>query len=56
MDELYALLQTRLDAAMSGKVDYLDLENWEMTRYLFSDGNISRKCVPLNHVLDYSGF
>lgn len=40
---------------LSGKVDYLDIENWRLERYLFENGHASYKSGSLNQVLEYSG-
>lgn len=56
INDLFECLEGLLKPGMAGKVDYLDLENWEMTRYLIEDGKISHNTVGLNHVMDYSGF
>lgn len=56
VDDFIQLLETNLMPQISGKLDYLDLENWRMTRYLLNNGHISANTVSLNHVLDYSGF
>lgn len=56
MDEVLGVFQDFFTPEGRGKLDYLDLENWRMTRYLFKDGKISSSSTPLNNVLDYSGF
>ena len=56
LDELLQELANLLRPQMRGKIDYLDLENWRLSRYLVHDGVLSSNSVPLNNVLDYSGF
>lgn len=56
VEDLIDCLQGLLKPGMEGKIDYLDLENWKMTRYGIKDGKISHSAVGLNHVMDYSGF
>lgn len=40
---------------LEGKLDALDIENWQLRRYLVTDGKISFHSAPLNDVLAYSG-
>lgn len=56
MDELLEILKQNAGEHFQGKMDFLDLEKWQMTRYQFKEGKISKSTVPLNNVLDYSGF
>lgn len=55
-EEMLDCLKTKLPPSSSGKLDILDMENWQMTRFIFRDGQITRKQAPLDNVLDYSGF
>lgn len=56
VEDFIRQLKESMTPQMAGKLDYLDLEKWRMTRYLLEKGQISSKTVSLNHVLDYSGF
>lgn len=56
LEDLVECLKGLLKSGMEGKIDFLDIENWKMTRYLIGDGKISHNSVGLNHVMDYSGF
>lgn len=56
VDEVLTVFQDYITLNARGKLDYLDLENWTMTRYIFKNGKISSSSAPLNNVLDYSGF
>lgn len=56
VDEVLKVFQDFSTPDMQGKLDYLDLENWTMSRYIFKNGKISSGSVSLNNVLDYSGF
>lgn len=38
-----------------GKVDYIDMEGWSLTRYSFDDGKITKAQRDLNSVMAYSG-
>ncbi len=40
----------------TGRLDYIDLENWRLWRHEFAKGELSCHDADLNHVLDYSGF
>lgn len=55
-EELEAWIYSILQPNLCGKIDFLDLENWQMTRYLVTDGQLNIHTVSLNHVMDYSGF
>lgn len=54
--EVLAVLKNRLVANSQGKLDVLDLENWRLERTFFQDGSSEAHSVPLNNVLDYSGY
>ena len=55
LDEVLAILDQHLTPQSQGKLDYLDLEAWTLTRHRMvgTQWEISR--APLNAVLDYSG-
>lgn len=53
--EAIDLIDTNLSSHMTGKLDYLDLEAWRLTRYTIANGEITPASAPLNNVLDYSG-
>lgn len=58
LDEVVAALEHSLGAAAEGKLDYLDLDAWTLTRYV-ADGSGAGRFVSttrsLNQVLEYSG-
>ncbi len=56
VDDFISVLEDLLMPDLNGKVNYLDIENWQMTRYLIGNGQIQKNNVSLNHVMDYSGF
>lgn len=56
IEEVLSYLESVLTPSQNGKIDYLDLENWKMTRYLIEDVRIVRHSTSLNNVMDYSGF
>lgn len=55
VDEVICLLERSADVACQGKLDILDLENWQMTRYLLEAGKFTLSHALLNNVLAYSG-
>lgn len=55
LDEVITLISADLYPSMTGKVDYLDIENWRLVRYVINKGIITRSEAPLNNVMDYSG-
>ena len=54
-EEVLAALEACLPAQAQGRMDVLDLENWELRRYAREDGKFRLVRRNLNHVLDYSG-
>ncbi len=40
----------------AGRLDFLDLEAWRLTRLEAAGGRVTRRSASLNNVLDYSGF
>lgn len=56
IEDFIATLDKSLNESLQGKIDYLDLEKWRMTRYLIKEGQIAHNSVSLNQVMDYSGF
>lgn len=54
-EDLIPVIEAHLSSAHCGKIDILDLDAWQMTRYQFQNGVLSRRTAPLNNVLDYSG-
>ena len=56
LDEVLAALKSALPANAEGKLDYLDLEAWTLTRHVASPGrDFAVSTRSLNHVLDYAG-
>ena len=54
-DEVIASLEACLPACARGKVDVLDMEDWELRRYTREGGTFRLSRRGLNHVLEYSG-
>lgn len=55
VEDFLQALAPLLDTASAGKLDYMDMEAWTLTRYSFENGFITSASRPLNHVLDHSG-
>ncbi len=55
LQEVMAALEARLPPQATGRLDYLDLDNWTLTRYERRDGIFVSGTRGLNHVLDHSG-
>ena len=53
-DEVIAALDACLPAHAGGKLDVLDMEGWELRRYVREDGAFRLLRRGLNHVLEYS--
>ncbi len=54
IDCLLPHLEQHLTPQSQGKVDYIDLEAWVLTRYRIEGTNIIKSSAPLNAVLDYA--
>ena len=55
LEETLAALREHLAPETAGKLDYLDLETWTLTRCVWRHGAFDRVIRDLNHVLAYSG-
>ncbi len=56
MEEVLPLVQRFLQGTSQGKIDYIDLEAWTLTRHSIEQGLMTVSTVSLNSVMDYSGF
>ncbi len=56
MEEVLHLVRAALTPELEGKIDYIDMEAWILTRYIVSGGFIHCTTRSLNHVMAYSGF
>ena len=54
-DEVLEALDACLPAHAQGKMDVIDLENWELRRYAREDGAFRLSRQGLDQVLEYSG-
>lgn len=55
VEDVVQALREELTPAVQGKLDYLDLENWRLTRYRLEAGEVRQSSAPLNNVLAFSG-
>lgn len=56
LDDVLEVLSAGIGPEQQGKLDYLDLENWQIVRHLISKGKLEVSTRSLNQVLEYSGF
>ena len=55
VEDVVQALREHLTPTMQGKLDYLDLEDWRLTRYQLEAGEVHPSSAPLNNVLAFSG-
>lgn len=55
VEDFLQALAPFLDKNSTGKLDYIDMEAWQLTRYNFENGFITSASRSLNSVLDHSG-
>ena len=55
LEEVLCALSATLAQNAEGKLDYLDLEAWTLTRCIPGADGFHTTTRSLNHVLDYSG-
>lgn len=55
LEDFLRAVSPLLSAQSEGKIDYLDLEAWELTRYRFENGFVTSAKSDLNNVLAFSG-
>ena len=59
LEEALDVLARTLPGEAEGKLDYIDLDSWALTRHILLPGpgaeRFSQSTRSLNHVLDYSG-
>lgn len=55
VDEFRLILQHEKQPEVTGRLDYIDLENWRLTRTVFNADGGKTSSASLNHVLEYSG-
>ncbi len=55
LEDVLPIIQSFLNNDSQGKLDYIDLEEWTLTRHSINGVNINTTCRSLNDVMDYSG-
>lgn len=55
LDDVLDALEKTLPEGAGGRLDYLDLEAWTLTRHTVKDGEVAASTRSLNHVLDHAG-
>ncbi len=55
LDDVLEVIKTFLQNDSQGKIDYIDLEEWTLTRHTITGKDISISQRSLNDVMDYSG-
>ena len=55
LEEVVAALAATLANDAQGRLDYLDLEAWTLTRYLPLSGSFQVSMRGLNQILEYAG-
>lgn len=52
LEEVLTCMAPLLDGAAQGKLDYIDMEAWTLTRHFFQNGRVVVRSASLNHVMD----
>ncbi len=55
MEDFLAAIKPCLRTGCEGRIDYIDVDEWTLTRYWIRDGIITHSTAGLNHVMDHSG-
>lgn len=55
MDDFMDALKPHLGKGCEGKIDYIDMDEWTLTRYRITDGLVTTSSAGLNQVMAYSG-
>lgn len=55
LDDVLERLLPFLTSAMQGKIDYIDVEAWTLTRHTITGTCLHVSSAPINNVMDYSG-
>ncbi len=54
MEEILPIVQRFLQSQSQGKIDYIDLEAWTLTRHTIKEGLMVASSASLNAVMDYA--
>ncbi len=55
MEEVLTIVHRFLQPTSQGKIDYIDLDAWTLTRHRIEHGLMTVSTASLNTVMDYSG-
>lgn len=55
IDELFEALRPCMTPETEGHIDYIDMDEWTLTRHSITNGLVTSNTVSLNHVMDHSG-
>lgn len=55
IDEFIEAIKPHLTQESSGRIDYIDVDEWTLTRFWIEGGFITQNTAGLNHVMDHSG-
>ncbi|MCT4628208.1 hypothetical protein [Halodesulfovibrio sp.] len=55
IDDFIAAIKPHLTRECSGRIDYIDVDDWSLTRFWIEGGLITHSTADLNHVMDHSG-
>ena len=55
IDEFMDAIKPHLTKESSGRIDYIDVDEWTLTRFWIEGGLVTHNTAGLNHVMDHSG-
>ncbi|OBQ50294.1 hypothetical protein [Halodesulfovibrio spirochaetisodalis] len=55
IDEFMDAIKPHLTKECSGRIDYIDVDEWSLTRFWIEGGLVTHNTANLNHVMDHSG-
>lgn len=55
IDECIDALKPLMDKDCEGRIDYIDMDEWTLSRYWIHGGLVTHSTVGLNQVMAYSG-
>ena len=55
IDDFIDAIKPYLSKEHSGRIDYIDIDEWTLTRFWIEGGLITQNTAGLNNVMDHSG-
>lgn len=55
LDDVLAALGPMMGKECEGRIDYIDMDEWTLTRFWIQGGLVTQNTASLNQVMDYSG-